>query len=44
MRIQKDAVEGGVLGPTDLTVRHDGLRIQCQPLSWTLLGKSEVMG
>lgn len=37
-------MEGGVLGPTDLTVRHDGLRVQCEPLSRTLLGMGEGTG
>lgn len=37
-------MEGRVLGPTDLTVRHDGLRVQCEPLSWALLGMGEGMG
>lgn len=37
-------MEGGVLGPTDLTVCHDGLRVQCEPLSGTLLGMGEGTG
>lgn len=44
MSVQEDAMEGRVLGPTDLTVRHDGLRVQCEPLSWALLGMGEGMG
>lgn len=31
-------MEGGVLGATDFTVRHDDLGVQSQPLSRALLG------
>lgn len=42
MRVQEDTVESGVLGPTDLAVCHDGLRVQRQPLSWTLLSLAKA--
>ena len=42
MSVQEDAMEGGVLGATDLTVRHDGLRVQCEPFPGTLLGTGEA--
>lgn len=35
--VKEDAVEGGVLGATDLAVCHDDLGVQGQPLSRAVL-------
>lgn len=36
-RVEQQEVESGIFGATDLIIRHDDLRVQCEPLSWTLL-------
>lgn len=30
-------MESGIFGATDLIISHDDLRVQCEPLPWTLL-------
>lgn len=35
--VEQHQVESGVFGTTDLIISHDDLRIQCEPLPWTLL-------